>query len=111
MVQTIWAVECRGFGTMMLTKTKIQSEANSHNRLGYNVTCLTARPSSAGGDQVGVGLVTRESPVGWGVESTCYHGPNVVRSKIVTVLTQTPLVRAYLPPSTLEQLPELEEAL
>ena len=50
-------------------------------------------------------------PVGWGIESTRYHRMNVVGCKIVTRLTQTPLVGAYLPPSTLEHLPNLEEAL
>ena len=40
-----------------------------------------------------------------------YHGPNVVSCNIVTGLTRTPLVGAYLPLSTLEHLPDLEEAL
>ena len=55
--------------------------------------------------------MTRESPVGRGIESTSYHGTNVVSCKFVTRITQTPLVGAYLPPSTLEHLPDLEEAL
>ena len=40
-----------------------------------------------------------------------YHGPNMVIYKIVTRITQTQLVDAYLPLSTLEHLPDLEEAL
>ena len=52
------------FDVMLLTKTKIQSEAYSHNHLGYDVACLAAQPSSAGGSQGGVGLVTRERLVG-----------------------------------------------
>ena len=40
-----------------------------------------------------------------------YHRPNVVSCEIVTRLTRTPLVRAYLPPLTLEHLPGLEEYL
>ena len=55
----------RFFYVMLLTKTKIQLEAYSHNRLGYDVTCLAARLSSARGAQGGVRLVTRERPVGW----------------------------------------------
>ena len=35
----------------------------------------------------------------------------MVSCEIVTGLTQTPLVGSYLPPSTLEHLPNLEEAL
>ena len=96
---------------MLLTKTKIQSEVYSHNRLGYNVTCSAARSSSAGGAQGGVGVVARERPARWGIESTRYHGPNVVSCENVTGLTQTPLIGAYLPPLTLEHLPDLEEAL
>ena len=95
----------------LLTKTKIQPEAYSHKRLGYNMTCSTERPSSAMGNHSGVGLVTRDRPVWWGIESTHYHRPNMFSYKIVTGLTQTPLGGAYLPPSTLEHLPELEEAL
>ena len=37
--------------------------------------------------------------------------PNVVSCEIVTRLTWTPLVGAYLPPLTLEHLSELKEAL
>ena len=65
------------------------------------MTCLTAHPSIAGGYYCGVRMVTRERPLLWGVESTRYHGPNVVSCEIVTGLSWTPLVGAYLPPSTL----------
>ena len=68
-------------------------------------------PSSSGGAQVGIRLVTRERPVVWGTESTRYHGTNLVNCKIVTGLTWTPLVGAYLTLSTLEHLYDLEEAL
>ena len=55
--------------------------------------------------------MTREWPDGWGIESTRFHGPNVVSCEIVTGPTQTPLVGAYFPPSTLEHLPYIKEAL
>ena len=64
-----------------------------------------------GGPHGGFRLATRERPIRWGIESTSYHGPNLVRCKIVTGITQIPLVRAYLQPLTLEQLTDLEEAL
>ena len=57
--------------------------------------------------QGGVGVVTRERPIGWGIESTREHRPNMVISDLVTGLTRTPLVSAYLPPLTLEHLPDL----
>ena len=76
MAQGIRALERGGLDVMLLTKTKVQSD--SHNRTGYNLTCLAARPSSAGGAPGGVGIVTRERPVGWEIESTRYHGLNIV---------------------------------
>ena len=38
LAQDIWTVERGFFDVMVLTKTKIQSEAYSHNHLGYDVT-------------------------------------------------------------------------
>ena len=55
--------------------------------------------------------MTRETLIGWGIDSTRYHGPNLERCKLVTRLTRTPLVGAYLPPFMLDHLPDLEEAL
>ena len=40
-----------------------------------------------------------------------YYGLKMVSCKLVTGLTQTPLSGAYLPLLTLDQLPDLEEAL
>ena len=73
--------------------------------------CLAARASISKGDQGGVGLVTRERPVLWGFESMHYHVSNMVSYEIVNGLTLIPLVGAYLPPSMMEHLPDLEEAL
>ena len=111
MAQAIQVVEHGVFDVMILTETKIQSEAYSHNRLGYDVNYLVVRPSISGVYQGGVDLVTRERPIEWGIDSTRYHRPNMVSFEIVTGLTWTPLVGAYLPPSMLKQLPGLEEAL
>ena len=101
----------RGFGVMILTKTKISTTVYCWNRLGFEVTCLTAHPTRNGGDQGIIGIVTRERSVGWGIDSTRYHEPNVVRWELVTELIRTPLFYAYLPPSTFEHLPDLEESL
>ena len=111
MAQAIRAVERGFFDVIMMTETKIKSEAYSHNRLGYDVTCSMAHPSSAGGDQSGLRMVMRERLIDQGIESMLYHGPNVVSCEIFTGLTRTPLVGAYLPPSTLEQIPEIEDDL
>ena len=111
MAQAIQAVERGFFDLMPLTDAKIQSDAYSHNRIGYNMTCLTACPSRSRGAQGDNRLLTREIPVRWGIDSTQYHIPNVVSYEIVDGITWTPLVGAYLPTSTLEHLSYLEEAL
>ena len=40
-----------------------------------------------------------------------FHGPNVVICEVVTGRKRSPLISIYLPPSTLDHLPNLEEAL
>ena len=45
------------------------------------------------------------------VESTRFRGSNVVRCEINISNQQMPLIGAYLPPSTIYHLPDLEEAL
>ena len=45
LAQAIRAVDCGGFDVMLLTETKIQSEAYLQNRLVYDVTCSVARLS------------------------------------------------------------------
>ena len=64
----------------------------------------------AGVVQEVVVLVVRERPEGWSVESTGFHVPNMVSCGIFSGIHRTPLNRAYLFPSTLDQLPDLEEA-
>ena len=58
-----------------------------------------------------MGLVVPDRPQGWSIEVTHFHGPNVVNCEVVTVNKWNPLLGAYLPPSTLEHLPDLEEVL
>ena len=56
-----------------------------------------------------MGLVVRESPGRWSVKLARFHGPNMVSSEVVLGVNWTPLNRAYLTPSTLEHLPDLED--
>ena len=70
LAQAIRAVEREFFVVMLLTKTKIQSEAYSHNPIGYGVNVLAAHTSSAGGAQGGVRMAMRARPVGWGIRAT-----------------------------------------
>ena len=104
MAQAIRAVVRRGFYVILLAETKIQMEQYSHNHLGYSVICLKARQDSAGEAHGGVGLVTREHPYGWGIESTRFHRQNMISCKIVNGPTLNLFVGTYLPPLTLEQL-------
>ena len=96
---------------MILTDTKISTTAYCRNHLGYEVTCSEARSISAGGYKGGNRLATRERPIGWGIESTRHHRPNVVSCELVSGIIWTPLFGSYLSLSTLEHLPDLEESL
>ena len=58
-----------------------------------------------------MGLVLRDWPTGWSLESTHFHGPNVVSCKVVTGTYHNPIIVSYLPLCTLAHLPDLEEAL
>ena len=65
----------------------------------------------AGGAQGGVGLVIWDRPNVWSIKLTRFHGPKMVSCEIAADRKMTPLIGAYLPTSTLEHLPGLEEAL
>ena len=58
-----------------------------------------------------VGLVTKDRPKRWDIDSTRFHGPKVVSCEIFTGIQWTPLITAYLPPANMDHLPDLEEAL
>ena len=58
-----------------------------------------------------MGLVSRDRPTGWNLESTRFHGPNVVSCAVVTGMSWTSIVGAYLLTYTLAHLPDIEEAL
>ena len=75
------------------------------------MACPTARLTISGRVQGVVGIVTRERPVGWEIESMRYHRANVVSCEPVTRLIMTSLVVMYLSLSMIENLPDLEEAL
>ena len=64
-----------------------------------------------GGVQGGVELVVQYQPKGWSVELTRFQSPNMVSYEVATNIKRTLIISAYLPPSTLEHSPELQEAL
>ena len=49
--------------------------------------------------------------MGWSLELTRFHGPNMVIGKVVTGMSRTPIVVKYLLLSTLANLSNIEEAL
>ena len=63
------------------------------------------------GSSGGVIIVLQELTERWIVESTLFHGPNIVSDELVYGDHITLLIRRYLPPSTLDHLPDLEDAL
>ena len=58
-----------------------------------------------------VGIISQEWPEGWIVESMRFHCTNVVSWDIVAGDQQNPLIGSYLPQSTLDPLPNLEDVL
>ena len=96
--QYIWAVQIGIFGVMLLTNTKIASEAYFHNRLVYDVVCFPAVTMDTGDAQMGVGLFARESTQVWSMESTRFHRPNMVIFEVFSSSKRTRLLGAFLPP-------------
>ena len=58
-----------------------------------------------------VGIVSQKNPEGWISESMRFHGSNVVSSELISGNQRMSLISKYLPQSTLDSLPDLEEAL
>ena len=55
--------------------------------------------------------MSREKPEVWIFEYMRFHGPNMAICKIVSSDQPVPIIGAYLPPSTLDNLPDSEEAM
>ena len=56
-------------------------------------------------------MVLWERLTGWSLELTRFHRLNVVICKVLRGMFKTPVIRAYLPPTTMAYLPDLEEDL
>ena len=111
LARAIWEVHLGRFGVMWLTETNITIKLYFHNHLVYDVVCYPEFTTPTGGTQRGAGLFFLERPQGWSVVPTRFHGPNMVSCEVISSSKRTPLVGAYLPPYTLEHLPNLYEAL
>ena len=62
------------------------------NHLGYDSVCSRSGITAARGNIGGVGIVSQEKKEGWIVESTRFHGPDVVSWKLVVSNQHTPLI-------------------
>ena len=58
-----------------------------------------------------MGQVVQDLPKGWSIESTRFHGLNVMICEVVAGGKWTPLISVYLPTYTLDCFSYLEEAL
>ena len=96
---------------MILTETNITDQAYCCNILGYHVVCFLVITTASGGAQGGVGLVFQDRPQVCSLESTRFHGKNLVSYDVVKYKKQNPIIAKSLPPYTLDHLPDLEEGL
>ena len=83
------------FKLVVLIETKIYIVEYFCNWFGYKILCYPACPDSAGRAQGGVGLVSRDWPMGWSLESTRFQVPKVVSCKVVIGTSRTPIAVAY----------------
>ena len=77
----------------------------------YDISCSTAMATEGRKAKSGVGIFSGERPYTCFVESMCFHGPNMVSCKIVSGALRNPLIEAYLPPSIIYKLMDLEGAI
>ena len=99
------------YNLMLPMEINIPNKAYCHNRLGYNFVYSQAVVISSTGYQGWVGILVRERLELWSIELTRFQGTNMMSCEIVSGVQQNPLIRAYLPLSTLDHLPDLGEAL
>ena len=98
LAQAIWAVHLRNYNVMMLSETNISDGAYCHKRLRYSVVCSPASVTATWGAQRVVGLVVQEKMKGYSMESTRFHGLNMVNCEVVSGDHRNPLIGAYLQP-------------
>ena len=76
--RAIWVSRSEYFNLLNMTETKITDQAYCQKRMGYDVPCSKAITTADGNAQGGLGMVVRDRPQGWSIESTRFHWENVV---------------------------------
>jgi exonuclease III len=102
----VFALEKAGVDIAILTETKLVDNTYSKDCHGYDIECTPAVSRHQGG----IALVSRRTD-SWCLEATRHHGHNVLSTVVVCGDHRIPLIGAYLPPSSLNSLPELIAAL
>ena len=93
----------------ILTELRIPESKPIHTRSSQGYTVYATYTTRT--NQGGIGLVYRQERIGWCIESIKRHGPNILSFHLILGNTVQPVIGAYLPPSTLDDLPFLTEAL
>ena len=97
----------------ILTELRIPASAPIHTRCsqGYSVYATYTTTTNQGGIALVFRLPEPDVPLGWSIESIRRHGPNVLSCYVMIGCKRQPLIGAYLPPSHLDDIPFLTEAL
>ena len=68
-MEAIRALQLGNYDFAVITETKIVNDIYCKNRLGYDCICSQAVATNGGGAKWGIGLIVRDNPKGWTVES------------------------------------------
>jgi exonuclease III len=99
-------LEAQHIDIAVITETRIHTEIHTRYCLGYDIFATYTTTQNQGG----IALIYRQA-TNWHLESLLCHGPNAINCTLVSGEQCTPLIRAYLPPSNLNNLAYLETAL
>ena len=91
----------------LLTETRLTDEKFPHTLWGYRVVATKARSASQGG----IALVWDENHAGFKVEEVKLRNPNVLTFELKTGHARYYVVGCYIPPSSLELLEPVRQAL
>jgi hypothetical protein len=103
-----YAMDKQNVDIAFLTEVKIPESRPIHTRFAYGYEIIVAYSNHT--NQGGIALLSRAKTKRWHIEAPIRHGPNIISCVLVAGDTRTPLIGAYLPPSTLKDLPMLTEA-
>jgi hypothetical protein len=95
LVQSLQAMDLTNIQIVLLTETKITSEAYPKDAFSYKIKASTAAFHYIGG----VALAWQPNHPLFTIESETLHGPNVIRAELVSGGTWRLIIGAYVAPS------------